>query len=77
MIYFFSPTQFSTLQGLPLCNEQSGENNHDAALTNVTDSRRNHWKLYGRHHEPVGLFLLVPAVHTKHTVVNLLQLYLD
>ena len=34
----------------------------------LTDSRRNSWKLYGRPIEPVGLFLLVPAVHTKHTV---------
>ena len=46
---------------------ENNENNEKSS--NLTsDSRRNSWKMYGRHMEPVGLFLLVPAVHTKQTV---------
>ena len=51
--------------------ENNTENNedHEKSLTPTSDSRRNSWKMYGRHMEPVGLFLLVPAVHTKQTVL--------
>ena len=57
----FPPREFSEF------NTENNEN-HEKSSTLTSDSRRNSWKMYGRHMEPVGLFLLVPAVHTKQTV---------
>ena len=57
--------QYLQHQDSCLCQK---ENDESCGKSNLTDPRRNNWKYYSRHHEPVGLFLLVPAVHTKHTV---------
>ena len=62
-------------QDLSETKDESIENSEKSSVI-TTDSRRNSWKMYGKQPvepclsliEPVGLFLLVPAVHTKHTV---------
>ena len=63
---FCCPSPLFPSQESHLCNKENLENLRKGS--SMTDSRRNNWLLYGRQHEPVGLFLLVPAVHKGHTV---------
>ena len=53
-------------------NFRKNNGNNEKSSTITVNSRRNSWKMYGRQIEPVGLFLLVPAVHTKQAVLFVL-----